>query len=217
MREGGVLPALQGWAVHDGLRSYQAFDQCQHALCNAHHLRELRYIQEQYQQDWAAEMASLLLEIKRAVAQAQDDGLQQFPPEQQRAFERRYDTLLLHGFVMNPPPPPPKEKKRGRRKQSPAKNLLDRLQKYKPQVLAFMYDFEVPFDNNLAERDVRMIKVKQKVSGAFRTLEGAQIFCDIRSYISTVRKQQRPVLQALTDAFLGQPFIPQGGEAHLVP
>ncbi len=217
MRDGGILPALQGWAVHDGFRSYQAFDQCQHALCNAHHLRELRYIQEQYQQDWAAELTSLLLEMKRAVAQAQDDGLEQLPLEQQQAFERRYDNLLLHGLVMNPPPPSSKEKKRGRRKQSPAKNLLDRLQKYKPQVLAFMCDFKVPFDNNLAERDVRMIKVKQKVSGAFRTLEGAHIFCDIRSYISTVRKQQRPVLQALTDAFLGQPFMLQGIEARLVP
>jgi len=217
MRDGGILPALQGWAVHDGLRSYQAFDQCQHALCNAHHLRELRYIQEQYQQPWAAEMASLLLEMKHTVAQARDDGLQQLPLEQRQAFERRYDNLLLHGLIMNPPPPPPKEKKRGRRKQSPPKNLLDRLQQHKPQVLAFMYDFKVPFDNNLAERDVRMIKVKQKVSGAFRTLEGAQIFCDIRSYISTVRKQQRPVLQALTDAFLGQPFMPPGVETHLLP
>ncbi len=112
MREGGIIPELRGWFVHDGLRSYKAFDQCQHALCNAHHLRELHYVHEQYQQGWAEEMASLLLEIKRAVGQAQEQKLEQLPLDQRQAFERRYDELVLQGLLMNPPPPPPKEKKR---------------------------------------------------------------------------------------------------------
>ncbi|MEO0520906.1 MAG: transposase, partial [Cyanobacteria bacterium P01_A01_bin.116] len=125
-------------------------------------------------------------------------------------FEERYQTILMAGFKANPPPPIDQcaPKKRGRLKQSPAKNLLDRLERHDTAVLAFMLDFRVPFDNNQAERDVRMMKLKQKISGCFRTATGSRMFCRIRGYISTMRKQKQPLLKALTDAFIANPTLP---------
>ena len=208
----GILPQFEGRAVHDHWKSYFAFDHCQHALCNAHHLRDLQFVVDQYEQPWAEEMAQLLLDIKTEVDRTPVDQMS-LPPERLACFEQRYYELIAQGLQANPPPADPPPKKRGRRKQSPPKNLLDRLQLFKPQVLAFMYDFRVPFDNNLAERDVRMVKVKQKVSGTFRTRFGAETFCAIRSYISTARKQGRNVIDAIHDALLGNPFIPYAFEA----
>ena len=212
MTEGGILPEFTGHAVHDHLPSYLHFDTCQHAFCNAHHLRELKFIEEQYHQTWAVEMVQLLLDIKAEV-EATPLPAMSLPPDRLAYYEAAYDKLIADGLATNPLPDDPPPKKRGRPKQSPAKNLLDRLEKHKLGVLAFMYDFRVPFDNNLAERDVRMVKVKQKVSGTFRTKSGADTFCAIRSYISTVRKQGYNVIDALYDAFLDQPFIPSPEEA----
>jgi len=203
----GILPAFAGRAVHDGWRSYLTFDNCQHALCNAHLLRDLLFIVEQYEQDWAEEMFKLLLDIKATVDAAPADQTS-LASERLAHFEHRYDELIAQGLAANPPPADPPPKKRGRRKQSPPKNLLDRFQEHKSKILAFMYDFRVPFDNNLAERDVRMVKVKQKVSGAFRTRAGAETFCAIRSYISTVRKHELNVIDAIHGALIGNPFIP---------
>jgi transposase len=207
MRAMGILPAFQGRALHDHWKSYFTFDHCQHALCNAHHLRELQFIVDQYQQSWAEEMIQVLFDIKAEIGAAPLEQMS-LPPERLTHFEQRYDELIGQGLEANPPPAAPPPKKRGRKKQPPPKNLLDRLQQFKPQVLAFMYDFRVPFDNNLAERDVRMVKIKQKVSGAFRTRTGAEIFCAIRSYISTVRKHGLNVIDAIYDALSGNPFIP---------
>lgn len=208
MKSAGILPEFEGRAVHDHWQSYFTFDGCQHALCNAHHLRELQFVEDQYEQPWAQEMAQLLLDIKAEVNAAPADQMSLLP-ERLAYFEQRYDELIAQGLDANPPPAKPPPKKRGRKKQSPPKNLLDRLKQHKPQVLAFMYDFRVPFDNNLAERDVRMVKIKQKISGTFRTRAGAEIFCAIRSYISTARKQGQNVIHALRRALMGNPFISQ--------
>lgn len=210
LRAIGLLPAFRGRVMHDAWASYFKFDNCTHALCNAHQLRELIFVAEQYQQVWADKLFQLLLDIKAEVAQTTD--AMTLSPQRIAHYEQCYDDLLQQGFAANPPPQTPPPRKRGRQKQSPPKNLLDRLAKYKTETLAFMADFCVPFDNNLAERDVRMIKVKQKISGTFRTHDGAETFCAIRSYISTVRKQEQNVIQALYDAFAGHPFIPAGAE-----
>jgi transposase len=135
------------------------------------------------------------------------------PLERLTFYAAAYDKLITEGLQANQKVEKSPTKKRGRPKQTPPQNLLHRLQKHKSGVLAFMYDFRVPFDNNLAERDIRMIKVKQKVSGAFRTKSGADTFCKIRSYISTGRKQGHNVIDALYKAFLGEPFIPSPGLA----
>ena len=208
MDDMGILPKFRGRAVHDHWHSYLTYDGCLHALCNAHHLRELQFIAEQYKQAWAEKMIQLLLDIKAEVDTAAP-GQMSLAPDRLIHFEQRYDSLIAQGLQLNPPPAQPPPKKRGRKKQSPPKNLLDRLQRHKSQVLAFMYDFRVPFDNNLAERDVRMIKVKQKVSGAFRTRSGAETFCALRSYISTSRKHGINVIDAIQQALAGQPFVPE--------
>jgi len=209
-----ILPRFKGVMVHDFWSPYfQYFSD--HAICNAHIIRELKGISENFGQKWSDQLHDLIYEIKEAVDTARQNSsflnLQIITD-----FEERYSQILKEGIEENPFTPQLESiGKRGRKKQSKAKNLLDRCQKYQREILLFMNDFTVPFSNNQAERDIRMIKLQQKISGTFRSEEGAANFCRVRGYISTVKKHNLPVLTSIMRAFKGEPFIPSA--AHTSP
>lgn len=205
----GILPAFHGRLIHDFFTPYFSYD-CDHGLCNAHHLRELKFIEEEHKQEWAKHMANLLVAIKNQVAWHKERKMN-LSPIRIQTYERCYDEIIMMGLWHpdNLPKPPQSLKRGGYAKQTKAKNLLDRLRFHREKVLAFLYDPSVPFTNNQAEQDIRMLKVKQKISGCFRSDEGAQWFARIKSYISTAKKQGQNILQVLQSAFNGDPFIPQ--------
>jgi len=202
----GILPHFNGRAIHDHLKAYYHYA-CQHGLCNAHHLRELIYACEQHGQRWAGKLIDCLVEAKKEIDQ-QPKGLSK---ARVIYYKHRYSRILRAGRAEMPmlAEPEGNQPKRGRKKQHKVKNLHDRLTKHKAETLAFVADVSVPFDNNLAERDLRMNKAKQKISGCFRSMTGGQRFARIRSYISTVRKQNQDVMTALIDAFGANPVIPK--------
>jgi len=206
MDAAGVLGDFAGVAVHDGWRPYRRYDGLAHGLCNAHHLRELTAAAEQRGQGWASDMATVLCEALAAVETAKAAGADRLEAATLADIARRYADAVATGHAANPPPP--RSGKRGRTAKSKAANLLGRLDDFSDDVLRFAVDFAVPFDNNLAERDIRMIKLQQKISGGWRTLAGAETFCALRSYISTVRKHHVDVLTALAQAFNGDPWLP---------
>ncbi len=206
----GILPDFAGVAVHDHWQSYFGYE-CEHGLCNAHHLRELRFVEEQYEQGWAADLKELLLTVKEAVDGAREEGSQHLDQALCERYTAEYQRIIAAGMAANPPAPQPPAgsgKRRGRTKQSKPRNLLLRLSKRAESVLAFMNDLRVPFDNNQAERDLRMMKVQQKISGTFRSQHGAEEFCRTRAYISTIRKNGLSVIDALSSVFEGRPMVP---------
>jgi transposase len=177
-------------------------------LLPCHHLRELTFLAEQYNLAWADKMIAHLLKIKQAVDDARQAGKTVLDKIGIAKFQRRYQRILREGFAADIPPEPPDQPRRDRKKQSKAKNLLDRLSNYRQATLAFMYDFNMPFDNNQAERDIRMMKVQQKISGCFRSIMGAKVFCQIRSFISSMRKQDHNILAVLKSVFSANPIQP---------
>ncbi len=181
-----IIPRFEGVLCHDHWKAYYRYEDCLHSLCNAHHLRELTFAHEQDKQQWAGKMKSWLEEVNKVVNQ--DGG--RLNQEKAKQYWLEYRTLLSEAEI-ECPPPDEKERngKRGRLKRSKSRNLLERLINYEADTLRFMENAEVPFTNNQGERDIRMTKVQQKISGAFRSMKGAKMFCRIRGYLSTCKKQ----------------------------
>jgi len=206
MNAHGILPNRIGVLVHDCWSPYWKLNDGLHALCNAHLLRELVYAQEVTGQDWPTAMTELLLNAQRLSGAARQQGLQ-FDTDSVVAFATVYNDIVRQGEQLNPRKLKP-DGTSGRCKQSDAHNLLRRFRLHADAILRFIADPTVPFSNNVAERAVRMPKVKQKVSGCFRTVTGADNFCVIRSCLDTLRKQGYSMLEVLRRAFVGDPIMP---------
>lgn len=206
MQEIGIWPRFTGRAIHDRWASYDGYE-CAHSLCGAHLLRECIAVAEQEPQAWAGQMHDFLLEVQDACHEWRLLNLPSVPPLERDEWVARYFEILASGYAAQPPPLVSSSgKQKGRRKQSKAKNLLDALLRRADQVLAWLDDLRIPFTNNQAERDLRMAKVQQKISGTFRSATGATAFCRIRSYLSTMHKQGHCMLSALTAVFQGHPL-----------
>lgn len=233
----GILSQFHGVAIHDDLATYFNYNNCSHALCNAHHLRELTFIAEEEGYIWAQRLKEHLLDGKKQAEHAKKEGLTTLPEQYLSQFTRQYDEIVKRGLAAHPllprerkrgrprkassPPVIPRKRGRPRKhplasepaqtgpvKQSQGRQLAERLQKYSKETLRYMHDLTIPFDNNLAERDLRMMKVKQKISGCFRTFKGAQTFCRIRGYVSTMSKQGRNALDVLAALIRKQAIKP---------
>lgn len=206
-QDDGLLPEYQGILMHDAYASYFALE-CQHALCNAHLLRDLQALSEaDPSQVWPRHLMRLLQTAWAMVKQAKVEGLKQLPRLKQTRILTLFDRIIRPADQRTPHNLR-QPGQRGRVAQSPHRNLLDRLLNHKADYLRFVTDFRIPFDNNLAERDLRMCKLQQKISGCFRTATGADLFCRIRGYISTVRKQGYHLLSTLVSLFSNSPFLP---------
>lgn len=206
----GLLGGYTGVAMHDGWVAYRQYPKVTHALCNAHHLRELQGVIEQHRgraQSWAGQMDRLLRKLNAAVRSAREHGNSSLDPAVLAKHEIRYEQIIALGQRQNPPPTT-RTGKRGPIKKTAAANLLLRLDRDREHALRFAHDFQVPFDNNQAERDIRMVKLQQKISGCWRTITGAEQFLALRAYLSTARKQQQPTADTLTALATGNPWLP---------
>ena len=191
-KRGDIFKPKHGVVVHDGFKPYQKLENVDHALCNAHHLRELKALIEIEKEPWAAAMKRLLLEVFVD---------RNHPIEWVKSH---YDTIINFGLRYHESQKPLKTGARGRKKRRIGHNLLMRFQKFKDDVLRFYTNLDVPFTNNLAEQDIRMMKCKQKISGSFRTFQGARVFCTIRSFISTCRKCRLNIIDAIKHVSQGK-------------
>ena len=201
----GILPDYKGRLVHDFWKSYNEYE-CAHGLCNVHHLRDLTFCAEVEKSPWAAEMKELLLNLQEQVNKAKGGNATGLTSGQISHWWDKYDNLLIAGWQAHPLPEKQKGK-RGALKKTKTQNLLQRFEQHKESVLAFARDFTTPFGNNLAEQAIRMMKVKQKVSGCFRSEQGAKDFATIRSYIATMKKQGKNIFAALDDTVRGKPWV----------
>ena len=200
----GIIEKMAGVAVHDGYASYRTYDVV-HQLCNAHHVRELQGVIDHFDQEWAGQMIDLLLDAKEAVEKAQGRGRKHLDRKTLHSIRVRYGQLIAKGWTANEQPAASSE---GKWYDNKAVNLLERLDSYRDDVLRFAVDFDVAWDNNQAERDVRMVKVQQKISGSWRTKGGADDFCAIRGYVSTMKKHGADVLEGLRQLFEGRVWLP---------
>jgi len=208
MKDFGILPRFHGVAVHDHWKPYFGFGKCTHALCNSHILRELKFLDEIAGERWARKLHDLLIEINTQVTMAKTKNRDCLPRSMKRYFLQKYEKILGAGVRYHAEHDPVFVRgARGRAKQAKGKNLLDRLCCFQNEVLRFMNDFRVPFTNNQGEQDIRMNKVKQKISGCFRSFGGARYFCRIGGYLSTMRKQGNNLLNAVLSIYLRQPIL----------
>ena len=209
MEAGGVLPGFRGIAVHDCWAPYWKYLLIIHALCCAHLLRELVAAGERHpDQKWSTEFIKLLMDMKSAKEKAIDMGENKFSDEQLQEFDRQYDKIIYRGYEENPLPPEVENAtgKRGRKKKGKTLALIERLETHKASVCLFAHNFAVPFDNNLSERDIRMVKTKTKVSGCFRSLSGAENYLKIMSYVGTAKKHGNSAYEAIRKAVAGKPI-----------
>jgi transposase len=196
MKEMKVLSDYNGTLVHDHWKPYLSYE-CRHALCNAHHLRELQWVIDFPKQKWASSMKKFLNNLNELV----DEYGGVLPKDIQKRKLARYREIIKKGKFECPKQMPTLGSVKTKVKQTKERNLLDRLSDYEDQVLLFMKDIDVPFTNNQAERDIRMVKVHQKVSGQFKSMNGAKYFCRIRSYLMTMKKKGHSPFDKLCDLF----------------